>query len=161
VLAYGEGVSAVDFLIRTYGKAALVKLVRSYSGGVSDDEAFRAALGTGTLANGPDVAGFQAAWLADIGAAAPNAYGPAPAPAGPLPSDWSAALASPGIDGSPGTPSGALTPAGSSPASAASSATTAAGGTAAVPAIIGLVALAGLGLLLAARSRRRSTGGEA
>jgi hypothetical protein len=161
LLAYGEGVSAVEFLIRTYGKAALVKLVRFYAGGVSDDEAFRAALGTGTGANGPDVAGFQAAWLADLGASAPVAYGPAPAPAGPLPPGWSGAPATTGANGSPGAPSAPFAPAASSPASARSGATTAADRTTAVPTIIGLVALAGLGLLLAARSRRRSTGGEA
>jgi hypothetical protein len=161
LLAYGEGVSAVDFLIRTYGKAALVKLVRSYSGGVSDDEAFRAALGTGTGANGPDVTGFQAAWLADLAAATPMAYGPAPAPAGPLPPGWSGAPATAGANGSPGAPSAPFAPAASSPASARSGTTTAADRTTAVPAIIGLFALAGLGLLLALRSRRRSTGGDA
>ena len=81
-LAYGESVSAVDFMIRTYGQPALVKLVRSYAGGVSDDEAFKAALGV-------DTAGFNSAWLKDLGVQpAPKAYGPQPAPAGPLPSDW-------------------------------------------------------------------------
>ena len=80
-LAYGESVSAVDFMIRNYGKPALVKLIRSYAGGVSDDEAFTAALGV-------DTAGFNAAWLADLGATTPKAYGPQPAPAGPLPSGW-------------------------------------------------------------------------
>ena len=41
-LAYGESVSAVDYLVRTYGQDALVKLVRSYADGVTDDEAFQA-----------------------------------------------------------------------------------------------------------------------
>jgi hypothetical protein len=85
-LAYGESVSAVDFMIRKYGKPALVKLIRSYAGGVSDDEAFSAALGL-------DTAGFNAAWLKDLGAGAPRAYGPQPAPAGPLPSGWNGATA--------------------------------------------------------------------
>ena len=43
--------SAVDFMIRTYGQPALVKLVRSYADGVSDDEAFKAALGVDTAAS--------------------------------------------------------------------------------------------------------------
>jgi hypothetical protein len=68
-------------MIRKYGKPALVKLIRSYASGVSDDEAFSAALGVGT-------AGFNAAWLKDLGAATPKAYGPQPAPAGPLPAGW-------------------------------------------------------------------------
>jgi hypothetical protein len=99
-LAYAESVSAIDFLIRTYGQAALVKLVRSYAAGVSDDEALTRAVGT-------DVAGFQAAWLRDLGASAPTRYGPrSPAP-GPLPAGWSG----PGATGS--VPSGAPAPSGS------------------------------------------------
>lgn len=86
LLAYGESVSAVDFMIRNYGKPALVKLIRSYSGGGSDDEAFSAALGV-------DTAGFNAAWLKDLGAVTPQAYGPQPAPAGPLPAGWNGASA--------------------------------------------------------------------
>lgn len=90
-LAYDESVSAIDFLVRTYGQDALVKLIRSYAGGVSDDEAFTAALGV-------DTAGFEAAWLADLGADAPVPYGPQPAPTGPLPPDWAAG---PGATGGP------------------------------------------------------------
>lgn len=84
-LAYDESVSAIDFLIRTYGQDALVGLIRSYAGGVSDDLAFEDALGV-------NVAGFEAAWLADLGMAEPPAYGPRPAPPGPLPPDWTAAV---------------------------------------------------------------------
>lgn len=80
-LAYAESASAVDFLIRTYGDDALVDLVRSYAEGVSDDEAFSAALGV-------DVAAFDAAWRAELDAAEPVAYGPQPAPPGPLPPGW-------------------------------------------------------------------------
>ena len=58
-LAYAESVSAVDRIVRAYGKDALVKLIRSYHDGVSDDEAFQAALGV-------DVAGFQRDWLAEL-----------------------------------------------------------------------------------------------
>ncbi len=81
-LAYAESVSAVDYLVREQGTAALVKLIRSYAGGVTDDEAFRAAVGT-------DQAGFEQDWLADVGANAPTRHGPQPAPAGPLPPGWS------------------------------------------------------------------------
>lgn len=80
-LAYDESVSAIDFMVRTYGQDALVQLIRSYAGGVSDDEAFSAALGV-------DTAGFEAAWLADLGVDAPVPYGPQPAPPGPVPPDW-------------------------------------------------------------------------
>lgn len=80
-LAYGESVSAVDYLVRTYGKPALVKLVRSYADGVTDDEAFSAGIGV-------DMATFQAGWLADLGAETPTAVGPIAGPAGPLPPGW-------------------------------------------------------------------------
>lgn len=85
-LAYAEAVSAVDFFIRSYGKAALVQLIRSYADGVSDDAAFRAATGA-------SVAAFGAAWIADLGATNPRAFGPRPAPSGPLPAGWSGAAA--------------------------------------------------------------------
>jgi hypothetical protein len=88
-LAYAESVSAVDFMVRTYGKPALVGLIRSYAGGRTDDEAFRAALGV-------DVAGFEAAWVADLGAAEPSPVGPRPAPAGNVPADWGGPAATAG-----------------------------------------------------------------
>jgi hypothetical protein len=116
--AYGISTSAVDYLVRTYGSDAMVKLVRSYAEGVSDDEAFKAAIGVGTSA-------FEQAWLADIGAAMPQEQGPASAPPGPLPADWqgspapgqtnppgertampSSAAASPATSPQPGEPSG-------------------------------------------------------
>ena len=97
-LAYGESVSAVDFMIRTFGKPALVKLVRSYAGGVSDDEAFKAALGV-------DTAGFNAAWLKDLKAATPKTYGPQPPPAGPEPPGWSATATIPPTGATPSAPS--------------------------------------------------------
>lgn len=83
-LGYDESVSAVDYLIRTHGQDALVKLIRSYADGVADDDAFSAALGV-------DTAGFEAGWLADLGAQEPAPYGPKPAPPGPLPPGWNAA----------------------------------------------------------------------
>jgi len=83
-LAYDESVSAIDYLIGTYGQEALVKLIRSYADGVSDDAAFHAALGV-------DAAGFEAGWLSSLGVEEPAPYGPLPAPPGPLPPDWQAA----------------------------------------------------------------------
>jgi hypothetical protein len=80
-LAYSESVSAVDFLVREKGVEALLALVNRYADGVTDDEAFETAVGT-------DLAGFEAAWLADLGADAPQRAGPQPAPAGPLPPGW-------------------------------------------------------------------------
>lgn len=101
-LAYSESVSAVSFLVDTYGRDAMVGLVRSYAGGVSDDQAFVAALGV-------DVAGFEAAWLESIGAAAPSPYGPQPAPAGPIPVEWGGTAPTPGpVDGGPSPTPGSV-----------------------------------------------------
>ncbi|HET9853188.1 MAG TPA: peptidase MA family metallohydrolase [Candidatus Limnocylindrales bacterium] len=83
-LGYDESVSAIDYLVRTYGQDALVALIQGYAGGVADDDAFQAALGV-------DVAGFEAGWLADLGVDEPVPYGPKPAPPGPLPPGWNAA----------------------------------------------------------------------
>ena len=93
-LAYDEAVSAIDFMVRTYGRDALVKLIRSYANGVSDDAAFTAALGV-------DTKGFEAAWLKGVGIEAPVPYGPVAAPAGPLPPGW---VGSPGQTSRPGQP---------------------------------------------------------
>ena len=81
VLSYAEAVSAVDYFLRTYGTAALQRLVATYARGATDDEAFQAATG-GTAA------AFDAAWLASIGVRPPPTYGPRPAPAGPVPPGW-------------------------------------------------------------------------
>ena len=81
-LSYAEAVSAVDFFLRTYGRTALPELIATYAHGATDDEAFRAA-------TGGNAAAFDAAWLAAIGVSPPPAYGPRPAPAGPLPPGWS------------------------------------------------------------------------
>lgn len=98
-LAYAESVSAVGFLVREKGTPALVGLINSYADGVTDDDAFTAAVGT-------DLAGFEKAWLADLGAATPTRHGPQPAPAGPLPPGWdagatSAPVPSPAPDNTP------------------------------------------------------------
>ncbi len=72
----------MDFLIRTQTKAALVGLVRSYADGLTDDEAFEAAIGM-------DMEAFSDAWLADLGTSIPERLGPQPAPTGPVPPGWS------------------------------------------------------------------------
>jgi hypothetical protein len=93
-LAYAESASAVDFLVRTKGRDTLVSLVRSYADGRTDDEAFE-------VATGMDVAGFNDAWLADIGAKPPVKYGPQPAPGGPVPEGWNGASPAAGGGASP------------------------------------------------------------
>ena len=90
-LAYAESVSAVDRIVRANGRDALVRLIRSYRAGVSDDDAFQAALGR-------TVAGFQADWLAELGATAPPKSGPRPAPAGPLPPGWTGPQPNPSFE---------------------------------------------------------------
>jgi len=85
-LAYAESASAVDFLMRTYGEETLVRLITSYAEGVTDDEAFLAATGI-------DMAAFDDAWMASVGARRPAPYGPQPAPAGPQPAGWDASPA--------------------------------------------------------------------
>jgi hypothetical protein len=86
-LAYAESVSAVDYMVRTHGKDALVTLVRSYADGRTDDEAFSAALGV-------DATAFGAAWLKDVDGKQPTRFGPQTAPPGPVPAAWG------GTDGS-------------------------------------------------------------
>lgn len=82
-LAYAESASAVDFFIRTHGQDTLATLITSYADGVTDDEAFEAAIGM-------DMAAFDDAWLASVGARRPEPFGPLPAPPGPEPAGWAA-----------------------------------------------------------------------
>ncbi len=96
-LGYAESVSAVDYIVSTHDRDALFGLIRSYATGVSDDEAFKAALGV-------DMAGFEAAWLESLGATAPVRHGPQPAPPGPVPDGWSGLAPNPSV--APGTGSG-------------------------------------------------------
>jgi hypothetical protein len=144
-LAYAESVSAIDYLVRTDGKPALVDLVRAYKDGLTDDEAFTKALGVG-------LAAFQSGWLQELGAKTPVRYGPQPAPAGPLPPGWGAAGASP-------VPAAPTAVASSSPAvrpAAGSSGGSEGSGTASV-----VLALVVVGVLVAAGllvARRRSQG---
>ncbi len=95
-LAYAESTAAVDYLVETYGQDALVTLVRSYASGLTDDEAFSAALGV-------DATAFGDAWLASVGAVAPTVYGPQPAAPGPVPAAW-AGNPAPGTTAAPGGP---------------------------------------------------------
>jgi hypothetical protein len=82
-LAYAQSVSAVDHFIDTYGRDTLVRLIRTYRDGVTDDEAFLAATGA-------DFRAFDDGWLAAQGVSRPEPYGPQPAPRGPQPSAWPA-----------------------------------------------------------------------
>jgi hypothetical protein len=95
-LAYGEAVSGVDYFIRTYSDQTLWNLVRSYSQGLSDDDAF-------TAATGSDMEAFNAAWMASLDETVPEPLGPQPAPPGPVPSAWTEQAPSSPPPGSPGT----------------------------------------------------------
>jgi len=146
-LGYGESVSAVDFIVRTYGREALVGLIRSYAKGVSDDEAFSTAFGV-------DTAGFESAWLKDLGATAPVRLGPVPAPVGPLPSGWAGPLVIPSVV--PAGPGGATAGAGAaSPANPG----VAGDGSPALLVLAGLVVVAILGGMLLARRRQAARRG--
>jgi hypothetical protein len=79
--SYAEAVSAVDFLVRTYGQGVVQKLIKAYNAGSTDAEAFQTALGMTPEA-------FDKAWMADNGVTLPSAYGPQPAPTGALPPGW-------------------------------------------------------------------------
>jgi hypothetical protein len=145
-LAYAEAASAIDFVVREYGRDAMLGLVASYADGLTDDEAF-------TKAIGQDLAAFQAAWLADLGAAEPERYGPQPNQPGPVPPGWDQPLpplepgasprapgstAPPGAPGQP--PSGGLLPD---------------GGDSTAPLALGIVAVFGVlfGILVMIRRR--------
>jgi hypothetical protein len=102
-LAYAESVSAVDYLVRTYGTDALVALIRSYADGRTDDEAFTAALGV-------DTAAFGDAWLADAEAKTPTRFGPQPAPSGPVPAAWTGSSGGGPVSSPPANAGGAPAP---------------------------------------------------
>ncbi len=145
-LAYAESVSAVAFLVDRYGEDSMVRLVRSYADGVTDDEAFRAALGI-------DVAGFEAAWLDDLGAPAPRPYGPIDAPPGPVPSDWHGEGSVPGDIPDDAVSTGPTsTPTTGTPGVPGASDDGGATGVLAVLVVFGL-ALGGIGVWLARRHR--------
>jgi hypothetical protein len=145
VLAYAESVSAVDHIVATYGRDALVALIRSYQTGVTDDEAFEAALGV-------DMAGFETDWLRSVGASEPVRHGPRPAPPGPVPEGWSGAAPVPSVE--PAGSAGAATSAPTSPAPGGSTS-----GFPTVPIVLGLVVVAiAIGGLLVMRRRSVTPG---
>lgn len=85
-LAYAESISAVDYLVDTYGQEQLVELINSFGEGTGLDAAFIAATGL-------DFAAFDAAWLASLGADEPEPYGPTDSEPGPVPAEWATAPA--------------------------------------------------------------------
>ena len=108
-LAYAEAVSAVDFLVRKYGQAKVVKLLGAYRTGATDDEAFQDALGM-------DTATFDKAWLASNGVSSYQSFGPQPAPSGPIPPGWNSSGGA-----TVPTPTGSGSASAASPAASASS----------------------------------------
>ena len=80
-LAYGESVAAVDFFIRTHGEPKFWELINSFSAGVSEDDAFTAAIGM-------DADAFNEAWFASYGLTPPDPIGPQPGAPGPIPPGW-------------------------------------------------------------------------
>jgi hypothetical protein len=157
-LAYAESVSAVDYLVRTYGPDALVKLINSYADGLTDDEAFTAAIGV-------DVGAFGDAWLADLHAKAPTKYGPQPPAAGPVPAAWTggtaaasgapgggaAAAVGSGSVGRPGASGAANPPGAPAPASTGTGASTGP----VILVVFGVLAVVIGVVILVARARRR------
>jgi hypothetical protein len=146
-LAYAESVAAVDRIVRVNGRDALVALIRSYRDGVSDDEAFRTALGT-------DAAGFESGWLAELHAAAPPQLGPRAAPAGPLPEGWTGPQPNPSFDvlgTEPPPPPGAPRPHGIEDDPIARIIAPTAG-------VLGIVLIAVIGVLASRRIARRGAG---
>jgi hypothetical protein len=155
-LAYAESVSAVEFLVREEGTDALAELIGSYADGVTDDEAFLAAVGR-------DVAAFEASWLADLGAAPPTRYGPQPAPAGPVPPGWEVGATPPGDDAGP-TASPAPSPSASAMADPGDGGTSGGssplgqGSLLAVAAVAGLAVGASIGIVRRRRAGERPAG---
>ncbi len=143
-LAYAEGASAVDFLVRAYGEDAMVALVRAYADGVSDDQAFTSAIGR-------DVETFEEAWRADLGADVPVRYGPQDPPPGPLPPGWAAPTSPPNTETSSPAPGTSATPA---PTTGPGSDTVNDGGTTAVVLVLGVIALLIVAGVVMARRRR-------
>ncbi|HEX6867526.1 MAG TPA: peptidase MA family metallohydrolase, partial [Candidatus Limnocylindrales bacterium] len=150
-LAYSESVAAVDYMVRTHGRDALVSLINSYAEGRTDDEAFTAALGL-------DMTAFGEAWFADVKAKPPTKYGPQPEQPGPVPAAWGGAA--PGVPGAsqvPGATNGAPAASARPPGTPAVPDTTSGSSTSVITVLlVGLVAVVVIGVLVA-RSRRRSS----
>ncbi len=147
-LAYAESVSAIDHLVGISNQDTLLTLITSYRDGLTDDEAFSRALGV-------DVAGFQAGWLAELGADVPKPYGPVPNPPGPVPPGWDAPVegqptAAPGSSPAAATTGPGATPGAASPGEGPDSA---AGGDPALvlAAIVAVVLVVVIGMVIARR----------
>ena len=146
--AYAEAVSAVDFFIRTHGQDALVILIRSYADGLTDDEAFQAAIGM-------DTAAFNDAWLADLDAVVPVRHGPQPAPAGPVPSAWGGSSPGAVVTDPPGGQAPTVT---QSPGGGDGSGTSSSGGSLVGLGLVAVAVFGAAGLLAWSRTRRGRPG---
>jgi len=116
---------------------------------VSDDQAFKDALGL-------DTAAFQQEWLGSVGAQAPVRHGPLPAPVGPLPQGWSGAAPNPSVQpGATGVPGAAASP-DVNPAIGRPPGATSGGLSVGIVAAVVLVGVGAvlIGVLLVQRSRR-------
>jgi hypothetical protein len=146
--AYAEAVSAVDFFIRTHGQDALVSLIGSYANGLTDDEAFQAAIGMGTAA-------FNDAWLADLDAVVPVRHGPQPAPPGPVPSAWGGSAPGPLVTNPPGGQAPTVT---QRPGSGDAPGTSSSGGSVLGLGLVAVAVFGAAGLLAWSRARRGRRG---
>ena len=72
-LSYAEGLSAVQYLVDTYGEAGLARLLAAYKQGLSTDDAFQEALGV-------SMGQFQQDWAESVGAPAGSMVTPTPWP---------------------------------------------------------------------------------
>ncbi len=70
-LAYAEALSAVTYLVNTYGESGLARLIAAYKAGKTTDEAFREALGV-------DMGTFQQDWAEWLGAPRESMVTPTP-----------------------------------------------------------------------------------
>jgi Peptidase MA superfamily len=140
-LAYAESVSAVDYLIRTYGQPAIAKLVKTYKTGASDDEAFNAAFGV-------DTAAVDKAWLAANGVTASQTFGPQPAPPGPVPPGWTSSGGGSTATGQPAAGATAAPPAPSAGIGQGASGRTGSDNSSAGLLVAGTIAAVGVLLLL-------------
>jgi hypothetical protein len=139
-LSYAESVSAVDYMVRTYGQAAVQKLAQAYAAADTDDEAFHAAFGV-------TVADFDKAWMASNGVSAPTQYGPQPAPTGPLPPGWTSTGGGTGSGATP-PPAGTTPAAGTSPAGGGVSTGSSSGNDPTSSVLLVALAIGGAGVLL-------------
>lgn len=72
-LSYAEGLSAVKYLVKTYGEEGLARLMADYRKGLTTDEAFQDALGV-------SMGQFQQDWAESVGARPGSMVTPTPWP---------------------------------------------------------------------------------